>query len=115
VIVAQDLVSAQVGDPAVTKVTIDDDNPLALSQLSAYNAARLRPKLTHVRVFQVSTKPLRWFAPAALVGLICIGVVPSAAAEGKKSTTARTTVKRTTTRPKRPLYSAQRSLTRRAT
>jgi D-alanyl-D-alanine endopeptidase (penicillin-binding protein 7) len=94
-------------------VTFDDDNSLAVYQLSRYNVVGHRFKLTHVRASQVSTKPICAAAFAAFFGLISIGA-PASAAATKTSGTHRTTVTRTSPRPKKALYSAQRSLTRRA-
>jgi len=62
-------------------------------------------------------KPVCWIAPFALVGLICVDVAPGNAApvrSVKKAATHRTTTTRATARPKRTLYSAERSLTRKA-
>jgi len=96
-------------------VTFDDDNPLAVYQLSGYNAVGHRLKLAHVRVTQLSTKPLCSIAPFALLGLVCIAVPSSDAAPARKATIHRTTVTRSASpHTKRALYSAQRSLTRKA-
>ena len=54
-------------------------------------------------------KPLFWIGPFALLSLVSIGVVPTDAA-----TTAHKSTK-STRAPKRPLYSADRSLSRKAT
>jgi serine-type D-Ala-D-Ala endopeptidase (penicillin-binding protein 7) len=62
----------------------------------------------------VSTQPLCRTAAFALVGLVSIGISTSDAAS-RKSTTSRTAVHHTTVRQKKQLYSAQRSLTRKAT
>ena len=97
-------------------MTREDDNPLAVYQMSGYNVVVQRLKPTHVRVTQVSIKPLCWIAPFALVSLFSIGVSASDAAptiKSTKSTATRHTLVRHTQRPKR-LYSAERSLTRRA-
>ena len=94
-------------------MTREDDNPLAVYQMSGYNVVVQRLKPTHVRVTQVSIKPLCWIAPFALVGLVSIGVSSSDAASMRKTTSTHRSIVRQTPRPKR-LYSAARSLTRRA-
>ena len=95
-------------------MTREDDNPLAVYQLSGYNAVCHRLKLTHVRVTQVS-KTSVWIASFALVGLVGIAVPSSDAAPLRKSVSHRApTRSAVSSRQKRALYSAQRSLTRKA-
>src|SRR3989442_5949515 len=94
-------------------MTREDDNPLAVYQMSGYNVVVQRLKPTHGRVTQVSIKPLCWIAPFALVGLVSIGVSSSDAASMRKTTSTHRSIVRQTPRPKR-LYSAARSLSRRA-
>src|SRR5205823_2894329 len=57
-----------------------------------------------------------WIAPLALVGLVSIGAASSEAASSSsvRKSTSRITRTAGTTRPKRTLYSAQRSLSRKA-
>lgn len=97
-------------------MTLYDDNPLALYELSATLLFAFAPR-QKLKGIQVSRKSLFWIGPVALLGLVSIGVGPSDAATRKS--TARSTARAAAAKPapsatKRSLYSAQRSLTRRA-
>jgi D-alanyl-D-alanine endopeptidase (penicillin-binding protein 7) len=96
---------------------VGDDNCLALYELSA-TIAPSSDLYTCGRVFQVNRKSIFWIAPLALVGLVGIGVDSSDAAP--RARRARAVVVRTSgstpsSAARKRLYSAQRSLGRKAT